>query len=84
MNDICSYWFVWSSQICCYHQEEDFEILKFKSLNHPSVFLQPYNVSNFFGQHGDIEINSGPKKKQPKYFSCCLWNVSSLLAHNKI
>ena len=35
-------------------------------------------------QHGDIEINPGPKKKQPKYFSCCHWNVNSLLAHNKI
>ena len=21
----CSYWFVWSLQICCYHQKEDFE-----------------------------------------------------------
>ena len=35
-------------------------------------------------QHGDIEINPGPKKKQPKYFSCCHWNVNSLLAHDKI
>ena len=35
-------------------------------------------------QHGDIEINPGPQKKQPKYFSCCHWNVNSLLAHNKI
>ena len=35
-------------------------------------------------QHDNIEINPGPKKKQPKYFSCCHWNVNSLLAHNKI
>ena len=35
-------------------------------------------------QHGDIEINPGPQKNQPKYFSCCHWNVSSLLTHNKI
>ena len=35
-------------------------------------------------QHGDIEINPGLKKKQPKYFSCCHWNVNILLAHNKI
>ena len=35
--------------------------------------------------YGDIEINPGPQKKQqPKYFSCCHWNVNSLLAHNKI
>ena len=33
-------------------------------------------------QHGDIESNSGPKKKQIKYFSCCHWNVNSLLAQN--
>ena len=36
------------------------------------------------GQHGDIEINPGTKKKQPKYFSFCHWNVNSLLAHDKI
>ena len=30
-------------------------------------------------QHGDIEINPGPKKKQLKYFLCCPWNVNSLL-----
>ena len=35
-------------------------------------------------QHGDIEINPGPQKKQPKYFSCCHWNVNSLLSHNEI
>ena len=35
-------------------------------------------------QHGVIEINPGPKKKQPKYFSWCHQNVNSLLAHNKI
>ena len=35
-------------------------------------------------QHGDTEINPGTKKKQPKDFSCCHWNVNSLLAHDKI
>ena len=74
---LCSYWFVWSLQICCYHQKEDVEIFKFINFNYLSVFL-------LLVQHGDIEINPGPKKKKPKYFSCCYWNVTSLLAHNKI
>ena len=74
---LCSYWFVWSLQICCYHQKEDFEIFKFINFNYLSVFL-------LLVQHGDIEINPGPKKEKPKYFSCCYWNVTSLLAHNKI
>ena len=37
-------------------------------------------------KHGDIEINPGPKKKKKlsKCFSCCHWNVNSILAHNKL
>ena len=35
-------------------------------------------------KHGDIEINPGPKKKLSKCFSCCHWNVNSILAHNKL
>ena len=34
--------------------------------------------------HGDIEANPGPTKKTSNYFSCCHWNVISILAHNKI
>ena len=34
--------------------------------------------------HGDIEIDPGPKKKLSKCFSCCHWNVNSILAHNKL
>ena len=33
--------------------------------------------------HGDIEANPGPKRKFSK-FSCCHWNVSSILAHGKL
>ena len=33
-------------------------------------------------QHGDIEINPGPKKEKTKNLSCCHWNVNSLIAHN--
>ena len=35
---------------------------------------------------GDIESNPGPKTKtkKEKIFSCCHWNVNSLLAHNKL
>ena len=35
-------------------------------------------------KHGDIEINPEPKKKLSKCFSCCHWNVNSILAHNKL
>ena len=35
-------------------------------------------------KHGDIEINPRPKKKLVKCFSCCHWNVNSILAHNKL
>ena len=31
--------------------------------------------------HGDVATNPGPKKSH-SYFSCCLWNVSSLIPHN--
>ena len=32
----------------------------------------------------DIEINTGPTKNLAKCFSCCHWNVKSILAHNKL
>ena len=34
--------------------------------------------------HGDIETNPWPKSKNSKYFSCCHWNVNSILAHDKL
>ena len=35
---------------------------------------------------GDIESNPGSKTKtkKPNFFSCCHWNVNSILAHNKL
>ena len=33
--------------------------------------------------HGDMEVNLGPKRKISK-FSCCHWNVNSILAHDKL
>ena len=33
--------------------------------------------------HGDTEVNPGPKRKNSK-FSCCHWNVNSILAHDKL
>ena len=84
----CSCWLIWSSQICCYHQKNDLEIFRFKSLNYLSVFLQGYNFSTFGPACMVILrlIHPGPQKKQPKYFSCCHWscNVNTLLARNKI
>ena len=35
-------------------------------------------------KHGDIEINPGPKENRSKSFSCCHWNVNSILGHNKL
>ena len=63
--------------------KKDFEIFKFKSFTYPSVFLQPYNFSTF-GSAWWYWNQSRTQKKQPKYFSCCHWNVNILLAHNKI
>ena len=34
--------------------------------------------------HGEIETNLRPKCKNSKYFSCCHWNVNSILAHDKL
>ena len=47
-------------------------------------FFCPFFVLILLVNHGDIEINPGPKKKLAKYFSCCHWNVNSILAHNKL
>ena len=34
--------------------------------------------------NGNIESNPIPKTKKSKFFSCCHWNVNSLLVHNKL
>ena len=34
--------------------------------------------------HGDIESNPGPKLRTSNYFSCCQWNVNSIMAHNQL
>ena len=34
--------------------------------------------------HGDIESNPGPKPRTSNYFSCCQWNVNSIMAHNQL
>ena len=33
--------------------------------------------------HVDIE-NPGPKRRTSNYFSCCHWNVNSIMTHNKL
>ena len=47
------------------------KILKYSSLKALTILLFFYRTIIFLllFQHGDIEINPGPKKKQPKYFS---------------
>ena len=61
-------------------------ILKYSNLKTLTILLFFYSIISFLllVQHGDIEINSGPKRKQPKYLSCYHWNINSLLADNKI
>ena len=34
--------------------------------------------------HGDIESNPGPKHRTSNYFSCCHWNVNSIMALIKL
>ena len=34
--------------------------------------------------HGDIEVNSGPKKNCSTSFPFCHWNLNSLIAHNYV
>ena len=35
-------------------------------------------------KHSATEMNPGPKKELSKCFSCCHWDVNSILAHNKL
>ena len=51
-----------------------------KNLNFQFVFF----LALLLITHGDIETNPGPKSKNSKYFSCCHWNVNSILAHDKL
>ena len=51
-----------------------------KNLNFRFVFLMALLLIT----HGDIETNPEPESKNSKYFSCCYWNVSSILAHDKL
>ena len=57
---------------------------KYSNLKALTILLFFYSTIIFLllAQHGDIEINPGPKKIYI-YFSCCHWNVNSLLAHKK-
>ena len=34
--------------------------------------------------HSDIESNLGPKHGTSNYFSCCHWNVNSIMAQSKL
>ena len=34
--------------------------------------------------HSDIESNLGPKCRTSSYFSCCHWNVNSIMAQSKL
>ena len=65
-----------------------FEVHKYVAINKKKTLkysnLKPLTIFLFLVQHGDIEINLGRRKKQLEYFSCCHYNVNSLITHNKI
>ena len=46
-------------------------------------YLYYFFCSRILLTHGDVETNPSPKKYH-SYFSCCHWNVNSLIAHNKL
>ena len=45
------------------------------------TFLRYYFCSLILLTHGDVEANPDPKISH-MYFSCCHWNVNSLVVHN--
>ena len=47
------------------------------------TFLCYYFCSLILLTHGDVETNPGPKISH-LYFSCCHWNVNSLVVHNML
>ena len=50
-----------------------------------NIFLLFFNLfcCLFLWQHGDVEINPGPKKKAAvEHFLCCHWNTNNLAAHD--
>ena len=51
-----------------------------KNLNFRAVFF----IALLLITYGDIETNPEPKSKNSKYFSCCHWNVNSILTHDKL
>ena len=62
--------FVASSTKGKFTEYNDLNIVKYK------VFL----IIMLLLTHGDIETNPGPKPKTNR-FSCCHWNVNSIVAH---
>ena len=47
------------------------------------IFLLTFlYISCFLLCHGDIELNSGPRKLKENTFSICHWNLNSITAHN--
>ena len=62
------------------HHSSKNDLNHIKNLNFRFVFF----IALLLITHGDIETNQGPKSKSSKYFSCCHWNVNSILAHDKL
>ena len=47
------------------------------------IFLLTFlYIFSFLYCHGDIELNSGPRKLKENIFSICHWNLNSITAHN--
>ena len=77
-----SYWVVLCKSILYFHKKMQVYV----HVNSKIIifFFCSFFVLILLLKHGDIEINPGPKKKLSKCFSCCHWNVNSILAHNKL
>lgn len=60
-----------------------------KNLKLYSYFFFKYFIALFFYsilqlillQHAYVEVNPGPRKAKFNSFSCCHWNVNSLICH---
>ena len=56
--------------------------ISFLSTNSPNSFISKFLLYlNILLHHLDLESNPGPDKTKAKNFSCCHWNVNSLVAH---
>ena len=62
------------------HHSSNNDLSHIKNLNFRFAFF----IALLIITHDYIETNPGPKSENSKYFSCCHWNVNSILSHDKL